>query len=62
VTSGSCFLASVSHKLPEVFAAAHRTTVMRLGKSVATFDTKDTSLEAVVGLITGATNSVPAHA
>jgi ABC-type sugar transport system ATPase subunit len=58
VSSQGVSVIMISHKLPEVFAVAHRTTVMRLGKCVATFDTKETSLETVVGLITGATDSV----
>ena len=61
ISSQGVSVIMISHKLPEVFAAADRTTVMRLGKSVATFDTKETSLETVVGLITGATDAAYGH-
>jgi simple sugar transport system ATP-binding protein len=44
----------ISHNLPEVFLVADRITVMRLGQTVATLDTKDSSVEAVVGMMTGA--------
>jgi simple sugar transport system ATP-binding protein len=44
----------ISHNLPEVFAVADRITVMRLGRSIATMRTRDTSLEAIVGMMTGA--------
>jgi simple sugar transport system ATP-binding protein len=44
----------VSHNLPEVFAVADRITVLRLGRTVVTLDRSETSLEAVVGMMTGA--------
>jgi ABC-type sugar transport system ATPase subunit len=44
----------VSHNLPEVFAVADRITVLRLGRTITTLATKDTSLEAIVGMMTGA--------
>jgi simple sugar transport system ATP-binding protein len=44
----------VSHNLPEVFAVADRITVLRIGRTITTMATKDTSLEAVVGMMTGA--------
>jgi simple sugar transport system ATP-binding protein len=44
----------ISHNLPEVFAVADRITVLRLGRTITTLNTKDTSLEAVVGMMTGA--------
>jgi ABC-type sugar transport system ATPase subunit len=44
----------ISHNLPEVFAVADRITVLRLGRTITTLATKDTSLEAVVGMMTGA--------
>jgi len=44
----------VSHNLPEVFAVADRITVLRIGLTITTMATKDTSLEAVVGMMTGA--------
>jgi len=44
----------ISHNLPEVFAVADRITVLRLGKTIVTLDKGDTSLEAIVGMMTGA--------
>ncbi len=44
----------VSHNLPEVFAVADRITVLRHGNTIATLDLSETSLEAVVGMMTGA--------
>jgi ABC-type sugar transport system ATPase subunit len=43
----------ISHNLPEVFAAADRITIMRLGKSIATLHKGETSLEAIVSMMTG---------
>ena len=48
----------ISHNLPEVFAVADRITVLRLGRTIATIDTSDTSLEAVVGFMTGALDAL----
>src|SRR5437868_1557847 len=44
----------ISHNLPEVFAVADRITVLRLGRTITTLTTKDTTLESVVGMMTGA--------
>jgi simple sugar transport system ATP-binding protein len=44
----------VSHNLPEVFAVADRITVLRLGRTIVTLETSETSLESVVGMMTGA--------
>ena len=44
----------ISHNLPEVFAVADRITVLRNGRTITTLTTKDTSLEAIVGMMTGA--------
>jgi ABC-type sugar transport system ATPase subunit len=44
----------ISHDLPEVFAVADRITVMRLGRSLVTLERSETSLEAIVGMMTGA--------
>jgi simple sugar transport system ATP-binding protein len=44
----------ISHNLPEVFAVADRITVLRLGRTITTMRREDTSLEAVVGMMTGA--------
>jgi simple sugar transport system ATP-binding protein len=44
----------ISHNLPEVFAVADRITVLRLGRTIRTLEKAETSLEAVVGMMTGA--------
>jgi simple sugar transport system ATP-binding protein len=44
----------ISHNLPEVFLVADRITVLRLGRTISTLRTKDSSVEAVVGMMTGA--------
>ena len=44
----------ISHNLPEVFAVADRITVLRLGRTITTLDRQETSLEAIVGMMTGA--------
>jgi D-xylose transport system ATP-binding protein len=44
----------ISHNLVDVFDVSDRIIVLRLGKRVATFRTKDVNAERVVGAITGA--------
>jgi simple sugar transport system ATP-binding protein len=44
----------VSHNLPEVFAVADRITVLRNGKTIVSLATSETSLEDIVGMMTGA--------
>jgi ABC-type sugar transport system ATPase subunit len=44
----------VSHNLPEVFAVADRITVMRLGRTITTLARDETSLDAIVAMMTGA--------
>ena len=44
----------ISHNLPEVFMVADRITVLRLGRTITTLETASTSLEAIVGMMTGA--------
>jgi fructose transport system ATP-binding protein len=56
VRSQGLSIIMISHNLPEVFAVADRITVLRLGRTITTMKTKDTSLEAVVGMMTGAVN------
>ena len=51
---GTRIVIMVSHNLPEVFAVADRITVLRLGKTIVTLDKSETSLEAIVGMMTGA--------
>jgi len=54
VRSHGLSIVMISHNLPEVFAVADRITVLRLGRTITTLATGDTSLEAVVGMMTGA--------
>lgn len=44
----------ISHDMDFVFRNTDSITVMRLGRSVATRRTKDTSRDEIIGLITGA--------
>jgi len=50
----------IVHNMEHVFDVADRIVVMRGGTAVASLATRDTSREQVVGLITGAIESVPA--
>jgi ABC-type sugar transport system ATPase subunit len=50
----------IVHNMEHVFDVADRIVVMRAGTAVASLRTKDTSREQIVGLITGAIDSVPA--
>jgi ABC-type sugar transport system ATPase subunit len=44
----------ISHSLPDVFAVADRITVLRLGEDVLTCAVSETSTDALLGAITGA--------
>ena len=44
----------ISHNLPQVFEVADRIQVLRLGKRVATLSPLETTMEQVVGAMTGA--------
>jgi D-xylose transport system ATP-binding protein len=44
----------ISHNLADIFDVSDRIIVLRLGRRVATFDTRTTNAESVVGAITGA--------
>jgi simple sugar transport system ATP-binding protein len=44
----------ISHNMPEVFEVADRIEVLRLGRRVAQFRSGETSMEDVVGAMTGA--------
>jgi simple sugar transport system ATP-binding protein len=44
----------VSHNMPEVLAVADRIEVLRMGRRVATFAASQTSVEELVGAMTGA--------
>jgi len=44
----------ISHQMPSVLQVADEVQVMRLGRRVATFRAKDTTMEELVGAMTGA--------
>jgi simple sugar transport system ATP-binding protein len=44
----------ISHSMPHVLEVSDRVQVMRLGRRVATLQTKDSSIEQLVGAMTGA--------
>jgi simple sugar transport system ATP-binding protein len=44
----------ISHNMPEVLAVADRVEVLRLGRRVARYQAADTSIEELVGAMTGA--------
>ncbi len=44
----------ISHNMPEVLAVADRIEVLRLGRRVATYTARNTSVEELVGAMTGA--------
>jgi simple sugar transport system ATP-binding protein len=44
----------ISHSMPAVMEVADRVEVMRLGRRVATYNAKDTTMEQLVGAMTGA--------
>jgi len=44
----------ISHSMPHVIQVADRVEVLRLGKRVATYQAKETSMEELVGAMTGA--------
>ncbi|HEX4060284.1 MAG TPA: ATP-binding cassette domain-containing protein [Streptosporangiaceae bacterium] len=44
----------ISHNMPEVLAVADRVEVMRMGRRVAIYTTSQTSVEELVGAMTGA--------
>lgn len=45
----------ISHSMPHVIEVSDRVQVLRLGQQVATFQTSQTSMEELVGAMTGAT-------
>ena len=53
VRSNGVSVIMISHNLPETFAVADRITVVRLGRNVSTLETRDSSVEAIVGMMTG---------
>ena len=44
----------ISHSMPHVIEVSDRVQVLRLGHRVASFQTKDTSMEELVAAMTGA--------
>lgn len=52
----------ISHSMPHVLEVADRVQVMRLGTRIATFDAKKSSVEELVGAMTGALDSKGAAA
>ena len=44
----------ISHSMPHVIEVADRVQVLRLGRRVATYEAKKTSVEELVGAMTGA--------
>ena len=44
----------ISHSMPHVLEVADRVQVLRLGRRVATYQAADTSVEQLVGAMTGA--------
>ena len=54
VADGGVAVVLISHNMPEVLEVADRVEVMRLGRRVAQINAKETSVEALVGAMTGA--------
>ena len=44
----------ISHSMPHVLEVANRVQVMRMGRRVATYTASETSVEELVGAMTGA--------
>jgi simple sugar transport system ATP-binding protein len=44
----------ISHSMPHVLEVSDRVQVLRLGRRVATYETRDTTVEQLVGAMTGA--------
>lgn len=49
----------ISHSMPAVLEVSDRVQVLRLGRRVATYPTKDATVELLVGAMTGALDGVP---
>ncbi|MEY9871582.1 simple sugar transport system ATP-binding protein [Streptacidiphilus sp. MAP12-33] len=50
----------ISHNMPEVLSVAHRVEVLRLGRRVASLRAADTTIEDLVGAMTGSLDRAPA--
>ena len=48
----------ISHSMPHVIEVSDRVQVLRLGRRIATFEGKDTTVEQLVGAMTGALDGV----
>lgn len=48
----------ISHNMPEVLSVADRVEVLRLGRRVASFTAADTSIDELVGAMTGSLDTV----
>jgi len=55
VASHGVAVVFISHSMPHVIEVSDRVQVLRMGSRVATYDTKDTTMEELVGAMTGAT-------
>jgi simple sugar transport system ATP-binding protein len=51
----------ISHNMPEVLAVADRVEVLRLGRRVARYNAAETSVDQLVGAMTGALDIAPAE-
>jgi len=54
VRDSGCAVVLISHNMPEVLEVADRIEVLRLGRRVARLRTSETSIEEIVGAMTGA--------
>jgi simple sugar transport system ATP-binding protein len=54
VRDTGCAVVLISHNMPEVLEVADRIEVLRLGRRVASLRAADTSMEEIVGAMTGA--------
>jgi simple sugar transport system ATP-binding protein len=48
----------ISHNMPEVLSVADRVEVLRLGRRVASFTAADTTIEELVGAMTGSLDHI----
>jgi len=60
VASQGVAVVFISHSMPHVMEVSDRVQVLRMGKRVATYETKDTNMEELVGAMTGATGRAAA--
>ena len=60
VASHGVAVVFISHSMPHVMEVSDRVQVLRMGKRVATYQTSETSMEELVGSMTGATGGAAA--